>query len=332
MKMISCYKQLSAEQQALGGVGQGGGLYWTNAVGILLQQAIAGPENTILCPRPHGRDSYDRTDYAIPYYSASYDAEQTSPESIFDLAYLQLFDVPIRDQRPAKIVYSIISDYVGLEALLEDFLERAKPDFLIAFQYPHPNLDEQCKRYNCRVIRLPWFNVENFVWDDQPHKPTTALCSGKMGGTYPMREAMFAYLKNFKETNGRDDIVLSGIGRKDGATKFTLTDEDYRWQLGHTKYVFSGGIYDYQIPPKYFEICNHGATLVSPDMPLMKEAGFIDGETYIKIGSVEQIPSIIKSDAWKTVGPAGQKMVHERHSIKQRAKEIRKYIFNGLET
>lgn len=319
MKMISCYKQLSAEQQALGGVGQGGGLYWTNAIGILLQQAIAGPENTILCPRPHGRDSYDRTDYDVPHLS----------KELFDLAYCQLFEVP--KIRPAKILYSIISDYVGLETLLEDFLERAKPDFLIAFQYPHPNLDEQCKRYNCRVIRLPWFNVKNFEVEYTHTRSISAMCSGKMGRTYQMREAMFAYLKNLKETNERDDIVLSGIGHKDGATKFTLTDEDYQWTLRHTKYYFSGGIYNYQIPPKYFEICNHGATLVSPDMPLMKEAGFIDGETYIKIGSVEQIPSILKSDAWKTVGPAGQKMVHERHSIKQRAIEILD-IVNGLET
>lgn len=314
MKMISCYKQLSAEQQALGGVGQGGGLYWQDVVGIQLQQAIAGPENTVLCPRPHGRDSYDRTDYDVPNFS--YD--------VYDLAYCQLFEVP--KNRPAKIVYTILSDYPGLEELLEDFLTRAKPNFLIAFQYPKSDLEEQCSRRNCRVIRLPWFNEKNFVWDDQPHKPTTALCSGKMGYTYPMREAIFEFLTNFKAKTGRDDIVLSGIGRQDGKAIFDLSDEDYKWQLGHTKYVFSGGIYDYQIPPKYFEICNHGATLVSPDMPLMSDAGFVAGKTYIKLDSLEQIPGILESDMWKRIGPAGQEMVHERHSLSARANEIRAIV------
>jgi len=323
MKMISCYKQLSADQlqlQAidnlkLGGVGQGGGTYWQDIVGIKLQQAIAGPENTILCPRSHGQDSFDRTDY-------------DGPQFLYDLAYCQLFEIP--KNRPAKIVYSIISDYVGLEDVLEDFLTRAKPNFLIAFQYPKTDLVEQCYRHNCRLFQLPWFNAENYKWDDDPNNARmTAMCTGKIGRSYPVRAAIFDYLKKFKIWSGREDIVLSAIGGRDGATKFSLSYDDYQYFLGHTKYVFSGGIYDYQIPPKYFEICNHGGTLVSPDMPLMKDVGFIDGETYIKLNSVEQIPGILESDAWRTIGPAGQKMVHERHSITQRAKEILE-IYNEL--
>lgn len=310
MKMISCYKQLSADRLSLGGVGQGGGTYWQDIVGIELQQAIAGPENTILCPRSHGQDSFDRTDYDVPHLS----------ESTYDLAYCQLFEVP--KHRPAKIVYSIISDYIHLEDVLEDFLTRAKPDFLIAFQYPHQRLDEQCKCHNCKLFRLPWFNATNFKWNDTLDKTTTAMCTGKMSGSYPMRRAIFDFLKRFKEQTGREDILLSIIGGLDGTREFLLSYDDYQYMLGHTKYCFSGGIYDYQIPPKYFEICNHGGTLVSPNMPLMSDAGFIDRETYIELTSLEQIPGILESDAWRTIGPAGQKMVHERHSIMQRAKEI----------
>ena len=325
MKLISCYKQLSAEQRALGGVGQGGGLYWQDAVGIALQQAIAGPENTFLCPRSHGRDSYDRTDYDVPMLSNP-DAHN-GVVSAYELAYCHLFEVP--KHRPAKIVYAIISDYPHLEDILEDFLMRAKPNFLIAFQYPKPNLDEQCERHNCRVFRLPWFNVENFVVDHTHTKSIAAMCTGTMGGTYPQRDAIFQFLNRFKINTSREDIDLSGVGGSDGKTVFNLCDEEYLFSLRHTRYFFSGGIYDYQIPPKYFEICNHGATLVSPDMPLMKDAGFIDGETYIKLETVDQIPGIIDSDAWKKIGPAGQKMVHERHSITRRAKEIRE-IYNGF--
>jgi hypothetical protein len=104
MRLISCYKSLSAEQQELGGVGQGGGNYWEDVVGIALQQQMIlaageGGDSLVLSPRPHGVDSFDRTDYDF-----------LGNETEFDLAYCQLFEVPKR--RPAKIIYTILSDYL----------------------------------------------------------------------------------------------------------------------------------------------------------------------------------------------------------------------------
>lgn len=308
MRLISCYKSLSAEQQELGGVGQGGGNYWEDVVGIALQQQMIlaageGGDSLVLSPRPHGFDSFDRMDYDF-----------LGNETEFDLAYCQLFEVPKR--RPAKIIYTILSDYLGMQDVLEDFLMRARPNFLISLQYPNPDLAVQCEKYGCKVIMLPWFNERN----NQAFgtKTITAMCTGKMGGTYPRRDEIFKAL----EALNRQDVVLSGITDPTKGHAFKLTNEQYQQALASTKYYFSGGIYDFQIPPKYFEVCNYGACLVSPPLPQMEACGFVDGQTYIKLDSDEQIPGILDSEAWMKIGLAGQAMVHKRHSMQQRAKDI----------
>ena len=317
MKLLSCYKTLQADNLTAGGIGQGGGGYWEYDVGQLLQQELAevlGAEEWCLKHRPHGKDSFDRHPY-------------DPPVGPFDIAYCQLFEIPTR--RPADFVYSIISDYIGMEAVLEDFLQQVKPNLMISFQYPLvppeslpglpqlgrlPDLVEQCEAHGCTVAYLPWFNT-NDIRRYEPDKPIAGMCTGKMSGTYPFRDAAWRYL----QAMGRDDIVVSGNAT--GST-FSLSDEDYRKSLATTRYYFSGGIYGLQIPPKYYEVCNYGACLVSPDMPMMEASGFIPNETYLPIKSVEQIPEILERDDWKRIAPAGQRMVHERHGIRQRAEDI----------
>jgi hypothetical protein len=312
MKLISCYKQLTPDNLIAGGVGQGGGGYWQESVGVKLQKEIAKVLNAefIQSPRIHGRDSFDRQDYDVP-------------EGDFDIAYCQLFEVP--KQRPAQWVYSIISDYISMEVVLEDFLARAKPDVLISFQYPlqppmdKPNLVEQCARHGCRVVFMPWFNVENeFVTNKE--RDITAMCTGKMGGTYPFRDKAYKYL----ESLNRSDIVLSG--NPNGST-FRLSDVEYQDSMRRCRYYVSGGIYDMQIPPKYYEVCNYGCCLISPELPMMKEAGFIDGLTYIKVNNVEEIPEILATDRWKRIGKQGQIMVQVQHNLQARARDIARLWF-----
>lgn len=123
MKTLSCYKVLPAGS-VQGGVGQGGGNYWTDAVGVKLQQCIARELDAelTLSARPHGKDSFDCRDYDVP-------------PGHFNAAYVQLFDVP--KKRPADFVWSIISDYIGSYVdYLEKWLAAVKPNLLISFQYP----------------------------------------------------------------------------------------------------------------------------------------------------------------------------------------------------
>jgi hypothetical protein len=312
IQMASFYKKLQQDNLIAGGIGQGGGGYWQNAVGVRLQVHIAAElgANLFLRSRPHGVDSFDRVPYNIdggPY----------------DLAYCQLFEVS--HERAAEWIYTIVSDYISMEGVLEDFLDQMRPNVLISFQYPlhppgdRPNLVEQCERYDCKVVFLPWFNESN-ISNQQKVRDINAMCTGKMGGTYPFRDAVYWKLDSIKKHQPEAyNIVLSG--NPHGST-FPLSNEAYRDSLHRCQYYITGGIYDLQIPPKYYEVCNYGATLVSPKLPMMKEAGFIDGETYVRCEDVEQIPEILKSDKWRVVGPAGRRMVQERHTVAARASEI----------
>ena len=316
LQIATFYKRLLQDNLIAGGLGQGGGGYWQSDVGVRLQIYLAAAlgGNLIMKSRPHGRDSFDRKDYDI----------EGGP---YDIAYCQLFEVPT--SRPADWIYTIISDYISMEGVLEDFLERTRPNLMISFQYPldpppgKPNLVEQCSRYDCKVLFMPWFNADNKV-DSGLYRDVAAMCTGKMGGTYPFRDSVYKYLEKLN----RDDIVLSG---NPNGSVFPLSDKDYQNRLNRCRYYITGGIYDIQIPPKYYEICNYGATLVSPELPMMKEAGFVDGKTYIKIDKVDDIDEVIKSDAWKTIGPAGRDMVQQNHSITGRAREIANAYIEHIE-
>lgn len=322
MKYLTCYKVIQADNPYAGGIGQGGGGYWQEDVGIRLQAEIGrclGAEVTYHA-RPHGRDSFDVREF--------------NPGMGFDAAYVQLFDPPM--VRPAKVVWSIISDYVGMEEVLERFLERVKPDFIIAFQYPtNPptriesvpnirpqNLIHQCEKHGCKVYHRPWFNTVSHA-EFGFKRDIAAMCTGKMSGTYPHRDAIFKYLERMQ----RDDIVLSG--NPHGST-FNLSDEDYHTGLCRARYYVTGGIYDFQVPPKYYEVANYGATIVSFDMPMMGFVGFVPGQTYVQIRSLEEIPAVLESDVWKRIGREGRAMVHRRHSMEIRAAQIAEHIKDHL--
>jgi len=316
MKVMSCYKVLAEGDQTNGGVGQGGGNWWTDTYGLALQRAIAQELGAEFIPhaRLHGSDSFSGGDYDVPEGA--------------DIAYCQPFECPKR--RPADFVWTAISDYIGLyEHHLERFLEVVKPNLVLSLQYPLnppktlpllpqlgtlPNLVDQCARHGCRVVYLPWVNAVN-IEAYNPEKQYAGMCTGKMSATYPFRDAAWKYLQKLD----RPDVVLSG--NPTGST-FSLSDEDYRRCLASTKYYFSGGIYGLQIPPKYYEVCNYGACLVSPPMPMMEASGFIPNKTYLPIESVEEIPEILERDDWRDIAPWAQKMVHKRHGIEARARDF----------
>ena len=316
MKLLSCYKVLAKDDLTNGGIGQGGGSWWSDTYGLALQKAIAQELGAEFIPfsRLHGRSSFDGGDYDVPEGA--------------DIAYCQPFECPKR--RPADFVWTAISDYIGLyEHHLERFLTEVKPDLVVSLQYPLepperiatvpqlgtlPNLVEQCARHGCKVVYLPWVNAVN-IETYNAEKQYAGMCTGKMSGTYPFWDATWRFL----QTLDRRDVVLSG--NPTGST-FSLSDEDYRKCLASTKYYFTGGIYDLQIPPKVYEVMNYGACLVCHKMPMMEASGLIPYETYLPIESIEEIPAILERDDWRDIAPRGQKLVHEKHSVAARAKDI----------
>jgi len=325
MKYLSCYKVLASESGVDGGLGQGGGTWFTDIVGIKLQQVLAelwGAE-LVLHQRPHGQDSYHLTSYE-------------PPDGEFDIAYVQLFDPPSR--RPGRFVWSMISDYIRMEDTLEVWLEATKPNLLVSLQYPlqpprqvhwipfpidPPNLVDQCARHGCHVVFMPWFNEFN-VPPSSRERDITAMCTGKISASYPSRYYNAAWLRAIR----RPDVIVS-CGAD--SSRFSLTYGEYLDSLRRCRYYVSGGIYDFQVPPKYFEVANYGACLVCVDMPTMKDVGFVDGVSFISITSPQQLTAIIDDPLrWKQIGEAAREMVQRRHHLAQRAKEISEIILEML--
>lgn len=301
LQMVSYYKSLGEDQMKMGGVGQGGGLYWQESVGVRLQTEIAKlmDAEVTLVPRPHGKDSFDTKDYD-PYPGE------------FDIAYCQLFECCT--QKPAAWVYTMISDFLHMEKVLEEFLDRVRPDVVISLQYWRKPLWDLCKQYGARPVFLPWFNTEKHIYN--PSKRNVGMCTGAMGGTYPRRDAIYKFLEGL----GREDVVLSGSAT--GAHGFRLSDYEYRKALGETQYYLSGGIYDFQIPPKYYEVMGYGCCLVSHELEMMGDVGLIPGQTYVKIDDVKEIPDVLASLQWEEIGQAGYELVTRRHSLEARAVDI----------
>lgn len=226
----------------------------------------------------------------------------------FDIAYIQQPMVP--NKRPAPFVYSLHSDYRPKE--LKPWIEKVRPNFIGMLQNCPEELVEFGKKYGCRIELFPWFVINKINYVSQ--KKYSGFISGAVNKAYPFRSKVFNYLKKQQLKN----IVLS-CGPFD---KYPLSYNQYLKILKQTKYYFSGGILDQFVPPKYYEVCNAGACLVSHELPLMKHCGFVSGKTYIKISNVNQIKDVLNSDQWKEIGQAGQKMIKQNHYVNNRAKRI----------
>ena len=49
---------------------------------------------------------------------------------------------------------------------------------------------------------------------------------------------------------------------------------------------------------------------------------------YIKITSLDEIPAVLASGKWETIGKTAQQMVQTRHTVEARAKMIKEYYAN----
>ena len=226
----------------------------------------------------------------------------------FDIAYVQQPMVP--NKRPAPFVYSLHSDYYPRQ--LKPWIKKVRPNFVGMLQNCPDELVTFGKKVGCRIELFPWFVLKKLPYAGK--KNVNGFISGAVNPAYPMRMRMYEFLKKL----GRNDVVLS-CGPFD---KYPLTYEQYVETLLRSKYYFSGGILDQFIPPKYFEVCNAGACLVSPKLPRMEECGFVDGETYIRLTSLAQIQDILESDSWKEIGRRGRQMVQRKHMVENRAQRI----------
>ena len=300
MRIASYHKTCPSEQSKIGCslYGLGARAYWETAIGRALPQAI-------------GEATLSARDWN---WNLAMDKIATYPvlEGRYDLNYCEVFDVP--ERRPDGFVYGLIDDVIGREEQLEFWLDHVRPDVLFPTHDPRQEVAKLCQPYGCKCEFLPWF-----IEHPQPYYPDktiAAMSTGAIGyPCYPTRTKII----EFMESLDRSDCIVSGTHDQ---TKYGLTNEEYQRAIAHTKYYVTAGTWDFEIPAKCIEVMNAGSCLVCPEMPAMPYYGFVDGENYIKLNDVSEIPAILASDRWETVAPAGQRWVQERHTVTQRAKQI----------
>lgn len=236
----------------------------------------------------------------------------------FDIAYIQPFIIPTK--RPAPFIYSFVNDYQNKrdELKIKKWIKNVRPNFIGSLQTISKEFIDYGKKYNCLIKLMPWFVMEKLPFIE---KKITAMCTGVISNSYPNRTQINNYLKKMK----RKDIIAVCSGDR---TNFELSNEDYEYFISRTKYYMSGTIHDRYIPPKYYEVCNAGACLVSHETFLMKQSGFIDGKTYLKINNLNDIQKILKYDKWEEIAINGQNMIQEKHTVEVRKKQIME-IYNA---
>lgn len=216
--------------------------------------------------------------------------------------------------RPNGFVYSFMTDYEGRKSSIESFIERVRPNLLGCLQVTPEELVEFGAKYDCEVVSIPFFIFENFA---NEQKTINAFCSGNINPSgYPCRYRLYKYLKTIKE-----DVCLSCTIPFE---MYPLSYAQFKDTLAHTKYYLTAGVRDIEMPANFTNVCNYGACLVVYGMSLEKY-GFVNGETYIRIDSLEEIPNILHSDKWRTVGPAGQAFVRKEFTVTRTASKIFSY-------
>lgn len=228
-----------------------------------------------------------------------------------DIAYCQLFAIP--QKRPGAFIYTFISDYINNETALHNWIQKVRPNLVGCLQHIPQELIDYAKQFNCEVKLLPWYVTTKPQYET---KTVTAMCSGCTDpNVYPTRNAINSYLQKLHRPG-----IITSCSNNFG--KYPLSNSQYSETIKKTKYYLSGGIYDRFVPPKYYEVANHGACIVTFDMEMLSQVGFVHNKTCIIIKDLKEIPSIIDSDRYVEIGKNAQKMVQECHSIESRAKEI----------
>jgi hypothetical protein len=239
------------------------------------------------------------------------DKGKYKPVQESDIAYCQLFNRP--KKRPARFVYTIVSDVVGNEVPLKKWIDKVRPNLLLCLQTLDPDIVKFGRERGCSVEMFPWFVIGMGI---DKVKDLTALCTGCTDPViYPKRKAIADYLVSMN----RNDVVVSCSSV---FGNYRLSNDGYADSLSRCKYYFSGAIYDRFVPPKYYEAAACGACLVTFPVPGLEELGFVNGVTCAVINSLDEIEEVLASDLYITVGPQAIAMAESKHSLQARAEWV----------
>lgn len=183
-----------------------------------------------------------------------------------------------------------------------------------------------------KIINLPHFVAENeFYFGDIDYRKPKVIVPGV---NYFLRKEVINKLKEkdmIAYKNKMYNKVFSlmyrmGIKVFNNPLLINLYNELFRKQIRDFKYAYTCGS-GLSIPlRKFFEIPALGTLLLATAFKGARDAGFVDGETYIECDHT----NILDKVDWLEANPneashiarQGQRMVWEKHSIHARAKQI----------
>ena len=279
--------------------------FWKDGAGLALPKAIADDSTCILLPPREGNSRVDK--YFKPI------------EGDFDVAYIQGSWYPTK--RPAKYIYAIKGDIIGYENETRRWIDAVEPNYFGCLEVIPDWLPSFCAIRGIVLEKFLHFIVQKQCYYGE--KLYDGMISGAIGPSYRIREVLAVLLQSIANSYSFNLMISCG-----SFGNYHLSHDEYVKAVQRTKYYFSGGIHDIAIPPKYVEVMGYGACLVSPALPWMKDYGFVDGETYVKWNAGMDIVALLKSDVWIKIGRAGQRLVHQRHMVFNRAQQIRGWYWS----
>jgi hypothetical protein len=242
----------------------------------------------------------------FPYWNEQWD--RITAKKLLVLGDLHRFNP--KTGKYKKFMFRVI-ERIGIDAILTKYIETYEKDYknidLPVYHWPH-SIDPTC------------------FHDYGQKKEYGILSTGMLNdNVYPIRRKMYnllknkAYFKRIDRPNNRTDKYPNpwpvGI--------------NYAMELNKAKMsIACTSKYHYTIA-KIFEIPACNSVLLCDYTDEMKRLGFIPDVNFIKIRddiSVSYIESLLKDEErLQEISAAGYKMVHERHTTKQRVNELIDY-------
>lgn len=277
--------------------------YWEDVNGITLPREIAKIFNATI--EYHAISQLNQSDYC------------------YDIAYCQMYTIP--KQRPAKVIYSFVSDYYDDQIL--KWIEAVRPNFLFALNgvQDFENRKNRLAKFGCKLIFMPW--CCDYIGGEEI-RDNDIFISGCINKNYPFRKAAHDYLTSQKNSALK---IISSCSDRFG--KYSLTNTEYIDMLKRSKIYVAGLIFDELLPPKFIEAAAHDCCIITStkNERWLKEAGFINGVHYLNVNHPIDIIGMMKID-WtrlvKDIGLHSGILVRQQHTIEQRAKQIAKELQN----
>jgi len=186
--------------------------------------------------------------------------------------------------------------------------------------------DEFLKRhpqYKKRMFWLPHFVNTNIFKDYQYPKEINWLLMGRITNHYPTRQRIYKRMRN---KNGFVYYSHPGYKNVNELDRGIFVGEKYAKEINRAKMFITDDSKLHLPFMKYYEVLACNTLLLAPANKELLDLGFKPKENFVEINkyNFEQVANyyLIHEEERKKIAQAGYEMVHERHSLEVRVKEL----------